>query len=80
MSVDVLVWNVGDEVAPFLLLEAGLAFVVDDGGGDAARDGPEDEPVAGGEAYAWEACNALVILVHASRSWNYDSVNAYPSF
>ncbi len=39
-----------DDVAPFLLGAAGLVLVVEDGRGDRAGEGEEDEPVAGGEA------------------------------
>lgn len=48
-----------DEIAPFLAVAPGLVFVVEDGGCDAAGEGPEDEPVPAGKAgaysrYAWQ--------------------------
>ncbi len=47
--------EVRDDVAPFLFGAAGLVFVVEDGGGDGAGEGEEDEPVAGRETEAREA-------------------------
>ena len=41
-----------DGVAPFSLGSTFLGAVVDDGGGEGASDGKEDEPVAGGELEA----------------------------